>query len=716
MIPQLRRPTTALFLLVTTLAPSAAQAGNLTPPAGPITPTAKPLAEIEPRVAITTANTPGDADSVFRITQPGSYYLAASVAGVVGKSGVEIAASDVMLDLNGFALIGLAGTLDGVVVSTPGSQNVAIRNGAIRAWGGDGVDTVNADNVILEQLLLAANTADGIHAEGNNVIVRNCVARSNGANGINLLQPGAAAEFGAARAAASDDGKSDPKPNPRTPAPQAPGAPRGVNGSDGSLVIGCTAQSNSISGIVVGFGCTVADCVSRSNLGVGIGAWSDSTIERCTAVGNIDSGIDVISSCRIAGCTCNSNGLGISAELGQSTITDCYLSANTSDGIRTSGDCLITRNTCLVNGNSGSGAGIHTSAGGSRIADNFVEHNDRGLDIDNADNQISGNAVRLNTDNYDIVAGNQLNILLGQLPESIDWPSTVTLAGNLTGSTGNGITVNADEVTIDLAGHSLVGVAGSLDGINVAANKGKNLSVLNGTIRGWGGDGLDAAASFNAHVRGVRASDNGGDGLKTGTSADITDCQSRDNTGTGINAGVGSHIGGCTARLNGVTGIIGSSACTITACASSNNTASGISAFGSSTVSNCTAASNGGDGIVVTNSSMIRGCTASTNTANGINAGSDCRIVDNNTAGNGNGAGDGAGINVTGSNTRIEGNNATNNDRGIDCNPATGNLIIRNSASGNAPNYDIVAGNTAGRLVTNANIATSSNPHANYDF
>ena len=45
-------------------------AGPLDPPAGPITATYKTLAEVEPRTAINATHTPGDADSIFKITQP----------------------------------------------------------------------------------------------------------------------------------------------------------------------------------------------------------------------------------------------------------------------------------------------------------------------------------------------------------------------------------------------------------------------------------------------------------------------------------------------------------------------------------------------------------------------------------------------------------------------------------------------------------------------
>src|ERR1043165_4734262 len=110
-------------------------AGNINPPAGPVTSTMKPLDQVEPRTALTATTTPGTATAVFRITQPGSYYLAGSLAGVSGKSGVAIAASDVTLDLMGFRLLGVAGSLAGVTVDS-GFGNVAIRNGTIRSFAG----------------------------------------------------------------------------------------------------------------------------------------------------------------------------------------------------------------------------------------------------------------------------------------------------------------------------------------------------------------------------------------------------------------------------------------------------------------------------------------------------------------------------------------------------------------------------------------------------
>ena len=80
-------------------------AGPLTPPVGSVASTYKTLGEVEPRVAINASNTPGDNDgtpSMFKITQPGSYYLTGNVAVGSGLDGIEIASANVTIDLNGF--------------------------------------------------------------------------------------------------------------------------------------------------------------------------------------------------------------------------------------------------------------------------------------------------------------------------------------------------------------------------------------------------------------------------------------------------------------------------------------------------------------------------------------------------------------------------------------------------------------------------------------
>src|SRR5689334_9465486 len=126
----------SLTLFMTIIASASAgvlisRAGPLDPPAGPVTPTYKTLTEVEPRIAINAINTPGDADSLFKITKPGSYYLTGNITGVVGRHGVEIIVGGVTLDLNGFDLVGVPamGEFDGVSVTVESLRNITVTNG-----------------------------------------------------------------------------------------------------------------------------------------------------------------------------------------------------------------------------------------------------------------------------------------------------------------------------------------------------------------------------------------------------------------------------------------------------------------------------------------------------------------------------------------------------------------------------------------------------------
>src|SRR5690606_32751390 len=119
------------------------EAGPLNPPAAP-NPTMKTLDQIEPRTAINSVNTPGDADSVFRITSPGSYYLTGNVTGVSGDRGIEVAANNVTIDLNGFALVGVSGALAGIGTVGTAVTGLVITNGTIQSWPGGGISAINA--------------------------------------------------------------------------------------------------------------------------------------------------------------------------------------------------------------------------------------------------------------------------------------------------------------------------------------------------------------------------------------------------------------------------------------------------------------------------------------------------------------------------------------------------------------------------------------------
>ena len=108
----------------------------------------------------------------------------------------------------------------------------------------------------------------------------------------------------------------------------------------------------------------------------------------------------------------------------------------------------------------------------------------------------------------------------------------------------------------------------------------------------------------------------------------------------------------------------------------------------------------------------MKDCTATANKGDGIHVPNDSLVTGNTCDSNGLGAGDGAGIHATSSDNRIESNNVTDNDRGIDVD-AAGNVIIKNSASGNTTNnYDIAANNVYGAVVDRtapASVAVTGN-------
>ncbi len=245
-------------------------AGPLNPPAGPIASTYKTLTEVEPRTAVNATNTPGDADSVFRIAQPGSYYLTGNVAGVAAKHGIEIDSSGVTLDLAGFELLGAAGTLDGVRI-VPGHRGVTVRDGSLRGWKGAGLSAVggpNADACLFIDLRVTENgTDENSYAldVGGASMVSNCVTAYNLGTGI--------------------------------------------RGNNGTIIANCTASGNGGDGIICGAG-TVRDCLARGNVFDGIRVGS-SIISGCSVTANTGAGITIHDGAVATNNTSFANGWGM---------------------------------------------------------------------------------------------------------------------------------------------------------------------------------------------------------------------------------------------------------------------------------------------------------------------------------------------------------------------------------------------------------------------
>ena len=86
----------------------------------------------------------------------------------------------------------------------------------------------------------------------------------------------------------------------------------------------------------------------------------------------------------------------------------------------------------------------------------------------------------------DIYVGGPYGTKITSLPYTISTPGSYYLGGNLTyAGDSDGITVNADNVTLDLMGFTLAytGTGTTYYGIYMQGRK--NVEIRNGTVRGW---------------------------------------------------------------------------------------------------------------------------------------------------------------------------------------------------------------------------------------
>jgi len=274
----------------------------------------------------------------------------------------------------------------------------------------------------------------------------------------------------------------------------------------------------------------------------------------------------------------------------------------------------------------------------------------------------------------------EARVPISALPFSVTTPGSYYLTRSLTAVVGNGITVTASPVTIDLNGFTLDGAG--FGGTGISSNvTGGSLAVAHGFIRRWitgisvtqpglqrlddvtveacSGTGANLAV---AQVRGCQFVFNGGDGLASGYVTEVRDSLASDNQGTGLN----------------LTGPV-------------------------SRVENCTAYSNHAGGIRVGFSGTVRHSVASLNAGFGISISNRTYIAENEVYGN---TGDGI-VTESSGECRIEGNSLMSNG-GYGINSLSGaNFLVRNSARGNtAGNYHILgAGNVAPQetgTITNA--------------
>jgi len=354
----------------------------------------KTLTEVEPRIAINATNTPGDTDatpSTFKITQPGSYYLAGNISGVTGKHGIEITVSGVTIDFNGFEATGVPGSLAGIATTVSGLRNINIKNGSVRNWGGSGVDLFAYFANTCEVSQIRASGCGSGGQTGGIVVgyrsrVSDCVSSSNTGRGIAV-------------------------------------------GSD-SLISHCASSGNTGNGIDVGNYSTAVSCTASENGNAGISA-TGASLTNCTATNKTGNGINN-SSGSTTGCVSNDNG-GNGLNLGFGTISNCTARMNTLNGIVVDSGAYVLNNTCSSNGlSSGNGAGILATGNDNRIEGNNCLFADRGIDVDGLGNIIIRNTVSGNTTNWTIAASNVVGPIVDRTA-----PGGAAISGNsAAGTTG----------------------------------------------------------------------------------------------------------------------------------------------------------------------------------------------------------------------------------------------------------------------------------------
>ncbi|MCB9838270.1 MAG: right-handed parallel beta-helix repeat-containing protein [Phycisphaeraceae bacterium] len=648
---------TSLCIALMTAICGHACGGEINPPAGPIAPTMKSLDRIEPRVCIN--DLPGDQTAMHVITSPGNYYLADDITVEPGKSGIVVRLSQdtnedsISIDMDGFSITGLQGSLSGI--DCPASPIAQVerfhvkqefgQTSGTRRCGGDGVSVMGADEVFID-ISSENNGGAGIRV-GH---VTKFKAGSELSKKVNIANNG------------------------------------GGGGGGGVIVVEC--ESASLHGMNV-----------SDNMGDGVRIMitdpdnrdESISMDEMTLHGNIGDGIEILHSSgdnarvRIRSASMDGNagdgmkitdngdesisydfdelssshngGYGANLEALSSarvsvTITDSRFATNVLSGLRAVGDEGGTLTRIAVRGSVASGnggSGFECLALGGRFdscdaSDNAVH----GYDVDAAPD-LMGIATRKGYDYYKSVG--QRNVANG-----IDGNScTLTVnVCHLISNGGHGLQVSAGAADIrsssfddnfgsgvraidsDIRSQSTIMSENALYGIHSSSGPGTTRvmaldsgKILRNSEGGCLSDGGDYICCQSTHF----IANGGGGGGGTGSGIDaidaaavlLTDCSSTGNTGDGVSIRSSGNpalmptqirLDGVLAARNGAHGIYSEKA-----------------AFGG--MRGCDTNANGGDGIHAAADATglhIEACASSGNAGAGFNVVGVGNVLVNNTA------------------------------------------------------------------------------------
>ena len=329
------------------------------------------------------------------------------------------------------------------------------------------------------------------------------------------------------------------------------------------------------------------------------------------------------------------------------------------------------------------------------------------------------------------------------IPITITQPGYYYLIDNLFHSVNNadGITIDVDDVTLDMNGYSLFGgiftSINSDDGIFILGTQ-TNIKIYNGGVSGWGGDGINALNADFSIFRDLYVGQNNGDGLVADFNALMTRVTAFSNGIDGIEGDDGTVIIKSTAGQNGDNGIQTSEGSTVVNCASFDNETDGFDVAAGSVVNGCVATDNGvfgfdvalggqaiestaydnvSNGFDMASACILRSCISSLNSGHGVRMFANSYVTDSKFHEN-----DLDGIRVSSTDCHIQGNQVTDNDQTGIAATASGSFIVQNTAAGNVTNYNIDPNCAFGPIldVTNVgnltNVAGADHPWANFSF
>ncbi len=352
-----------------------ALAGSLTPPAGAPTSTYRTLQEVEPRTPLTQSVAPGDADSLYKITQPGNYYLTGDLVGVAGKAGIEITTSDVSIDLNGFTMRGVAGAKwaigDHGDEQLPSPNNITIRNGTIAFWPQNGVSGDWFGGVRIERIAFRANGYSGVSVNSTATVIDSAFYGHTGT---------------------------------------------GVSIDGAGLVSHCVSVGNAVG--FYGNGVHFESCSSSYDQ-TGFSGSSSHFID-CTAANSSSFGFELNARSLARGCKASNTPTGAKLVGPYSAVEDCsFLGIGVNGVLVGAVHCTVKNNTFHGVGTSNTDAAIQVNVGVTNvlIAGNSGTAVKRGVDVDGTNCLIVGNSfgglLTGGSYTYSFAAGNRYGPIVG---------------------------------------------------------------------------------------------------------------------------------------------------------------------------------------------------------------------------------------------------------------------------------------------------------------